>query len=67
MPSVPLATVKEANDATRPNKGLCFDVSPGFGGSPESGSVPERSVLGSSGTNGRAAEPQVGVNAHSVH
>lgn len=40
----------------------CFDVSTGFGGSPESGSVPERSVLCSSGATGRAAEPQVDIN-----
>lgn len=44
----------------------CFDVSTGFRGSSESGSVPERSVLYSSGVTGRAAEPQVDIDTHSV-
>lgn len=44
-----------------------FAVSTGFRGSSESGSVPERSVVRSSGAPGRAAEPQVDVNTQSTH
>lgn len=36
-----------------------LDVSTGSGGSSESGSVPKRTVLCSSGATGRVAEPQV--------